>query len=325
MTATFATPTRQSSDIHLRWIGRLVGMKLTGTSGGPQTKTLGLVSGAVVLWASWPALATAVGPAPPFLTLGASALIGFLFSLLLAARKGAAHTFLSLPFKTMVFVALGLMGNNAFYIAAIGRIGPAEANVVHYLWPVLLVLLASMLQQRLPSLLQALGVAFGFVGVAVALYPQMAGSLDGIGVLLGVFGALTFAVYSVGRSLARIETNVVGPSLGLAGLAALSAHFAIEPAYWPSATEWLAIVLMGIGPFTVANMLWDKATRSGSAAAISSFAFLTPLVAMGLLAAFGLGNVTSNTIVGALFAIAGALLSSTSRRSATPGQREGKD
>lgn len=224
MTATFATPTRQSADIHLRWIGRLVGMKLTGTSGGPQTKTLGLVSGAVVLWASWPALATAVGPAPPFLTLGASALIGFLFSLLLAARKGAAHTFLSLPFKTMVFVALGLMGNNAFYIAAIGRIGPAEANVVHYLWPVFLVLLASMLQQRLPSLLQALGVAFGFVGVAVALYPQMAGSLDGIGVLLGVFGALTFAVYSVGRSLARIETNVVGPSLGLAGLAALSAH-----------------------------------------------------------------------------------------------------
>ncbi|WP_298815833.1 DMT family transporter [uncultured Roseibium sp.] len=325
MTLLVTTPTGQPAIVHVRWWERFGGTRLSGTSGGPKAKTMGLVAGAVVLWASWPALATAVGPAPPFLTLGASALIGFLFSLSLAARKGASRIFLSLPLRTMVFVSLGLMGNNAFYIAAIARIGPAEANVVHYLWPVFLVLLASMLHRRLPSLFQALGIACGFLGVAVALYPQMAGNLDGVGVLLGVCGAMTFAVYSVGRSIARVETNVVGPSLGLAGLAALCAHFILEPAYWPSTPEWLAIIFMGIGPFTVANMLWDKATRSGSAAAISSFAFLTPLVAMGLLATFGLGNVTLNTIVGALLAIAGALLSSTSKRGSSSARGSRQD
>lgn len=292
---------------------RLDAWILSGFAGGPNAKTYALVAGAVVLWASWPALATLAHPTPPFLVLGASALIGFLFSFLMAVRKRETCVFVSVPVKTLVFVAVGLMGNNAFYLAAITRIGPAEANVVHYLWPVFLVLLASILHRYMPSLLQGLGIACGFIGVAVALFPQMNGDLDAIGVLLGVCGALTFAVYSVGRSLANVETNVVGPSLGLAGVSALSAHFLLEPVYWPSTAEWSAIALMGIGPFTIANVLWDKATREGRAATISSLAFLTPLVAMGLLAAFGLGNVTTATVVGALFAIAGAVLSSRSK------------
>ncbi len=138
----------------------------------------------------------------------------------------------------------------------------------------------------------------------------MGQGLDLFGVALGVCGALTFAIYSVGRSLARVESNVVGPSLGLASVAALCAHFAIEPLHWPTLAQWGAIVLMGIGPFTLANVFWDKATRAGSAATISSLAFLTPLVAITLLAVFGLGTVTIATILGAGLAIAGAVLSS---------------
>jgi drug/metabolite transporter (DMT)-like permease len=254
-----------------------------------------------------------VDPAPPLLVLGASALIGFLLSFLMAVQQPAWGAFFSVRFKTLLFVAVGLMGNNAFYLAAIARLGPAEANVVHYLWPVFLVLLSSILLWRMPSVFQALGIASGFIGVTIALFPQMTGNLDIVGVVLGACGALTFAVYSVGRSRAKVETNVVGPSLGLAGLSALVAHFIFEPVYFPSLVEWCVIALMGMGPFTIANVLWDKATRAGSAATISSLAFLTPLVAMGLLAAFGLGNVTVATVVGALFAIAGALLSSTSK------------
>ena len=302
-----------SGEAHHRLIDRLDAWVRSSFAGGPNVKTYALVAGAVVLWASWPALATMAFPAPPLLTLGASALIGSVFSYVMAVRRSATRAFTSVPFKTLAFVAVGLMGNNAFYLAAIARIGPAEANVVHYLWPVFLVILASILHRRSPLPLQMLGVACGFIGVAVALSPQMGGDLDLIGVLLGACGALTFAIYSVGRSLAKVETNVVGPSLGLAGVSALAAHFILEPVYWPTTGQWLAIILMGIGPFTVANVLWDKATREGSAATISSLAFLTPLVAMGLLAVFDLGVVTTATIVGALFAVTGALLSSGSK------------
>ncbi|WP_415403756.1 DMT family transporter [Tateyamaria sp. SN3-11] len=294
---------------HHRVFGWLDAWVRSGFSGGPNARAYALVGGAVVLWASWPALGTITQQAPPFLVLGASALVGCMLSFGLAVRRGAVRTFTSVPLRTLLFVAIGLMGNNAFYLAAIARIGPAEANVVHYLWPVFLVALASLLHRRSPSLRQMVGIGCGFVGVAVALSPHMGGNLDGMGVLLGVCGALTFAIYSVGRSLARVETDVIGPSLGLAGASALAAHLVLEPAYWPTQAEWCAIVLMGIGPFTVANVFWDKATRQGSAATLSSLAFLTPLVAMGLLAAFGLGAVTAATLMGAVLAILGALFS----------------
>lgn len=290
------------TDVILAWVR-------AAFSGGPNARTYALVGGAVVLWASWPALATVAHPAPPYLVLGLSAFVGFLASYINAARTKSAQTFFSVPFGTMVFVAIGLMGNNAFYLAAISRIGPAEANVVHYLWPVFLVVLASLVHRRSPSLIQILGIALGFCGVAVALSPQMGGGLNLVGVLLGACGALTFAVYSVGRSLAKVETNVVGPSLALAGGAALVAHLVFEPLHWPTNAQWAAILLMGVGPFTLANVFWDKATREGSAATISSLAFLTPLVAISLLAVFGLGAVTTATIVGACLTIIGAVFS----------------
>lgn len=296
--------------VRFKSIAELKSLVRSAFGGGSGGRTYALVAGAVVLWASWPALATLAYPAPPFLVLGLSALVGFVFSYLMAVKQRQAKAFFALRLKTMVFVALGLMGNNAFYLAAISRIGPAEANVVHYLWPVFLVALAALVHRRIPKFIQVVGIAAGFLGVAVALSQQMGQGLDLVGVAFGVCGALTFAIYSVVRSLAQVETNVVGPSLALAGTGALVAHFAFETLYWPTIGQWIAIVLMGIGPFTLANISWDKATREGSAATISSLAFLTPLVAITLLAVFGLGTVTLATVAGAFLAITGAVLSS---------------
>lgn len=288
------------------WISKLRSRLMIG----PNGKTYALVAGAVVLWASWPALATLAHPAPPFLVLGLSALVGFVFSYVFAVAQKQTATFFKIRKRTMLFVAVGLMGNNAFYLAAISRIGPAEANVVHYLWPVFLVLIASAVHRRSPSTTQVIGISAGFCGVAVALAPQMGNDFDMSGVLLGVCGALTFAIYSVGRALAQVEKSVVGPSLALAAAIAFFFHVMLEQTYWPTVGQWMAIAMMGVGPFTVANIFWDKATRSGSAATISSLAFLTPLVAISLLAIFGLGTVTTATIIGAGLAITGAVLSS---------------
>lgn len=301
-----------------RWFDGLRAKVRAATPNGPKGRTLSLMSGAIVFWASWPALATIAHPAPPFLVLGLAALIGWLFSLIQSLAEGQARAFFAVPFSTKIFVAFGLMGNNAFYLAAIARIGPAEANVVHYLWPVFLVALAALAQRRLPSPRQSLGIVCGFGGVALALSPQMGPGLDCIGVLLGIAGALTFAIYSFGRSRARTAQGVVGPSLALAGAGALIAHCLFEPTYRLSMAQWAAITAMGIGPFTLANVLWDKATRSGAAATISSLAFLTPLAAIGLLAMFGLANVTGAVAGGAMLAIIGAVLGTWRASGAAP-------
>ncbi len=117
---------------HPRWFGDWRGVIPRALAGGPCARTYSLVAGAVVLWASWPALATIAHPAPPYLVLGLSAFVGFALSYLMAWRQKQPAAFFAVRKRTLVFVAIGLMGNNAFYLAAISRIGPAEANVVHY-------------------------------------------------------------------------------------------------------------------------------------------------------------------------------------------------
>nr|WP_254428596.1 DMT family transporter [Ruegeria atlantica] len=252
---------------------------------------------------------------PPYTTILGVGLFRtrwFFFAFVAAVQTKSIRAFISVPTKTLIWVSAGLIGNNAFYLAAISRVGPAEANVIHYLWPVLFVVLVSALQQRSTTWRQKLGISCGFIGVAIALYPHMDGNLSLTGVLFGFCGALTFAIYSVGRSIEKMGTDVIGPSLGLAGFGALSAHVVLEPAHLLTTQQWIAVTLIGIGPFTIANMFWDQATRKGSAATISSLAFLTPLVAIGLLSILGLNAFTLATLVGALFTVVGALVSSAS-------------
>jgi len=123
--AAFGTMDRS---FHLSSIGEWVSFLRAGFFGGPSGRTYVLVGGAVVLWASWPALATIAYPAPPFLVLGLAAFVGFVFSYLVAARRKQANAFFAVRKRTMLFVAFGLMGNNAFYLAAITRIEIGRAS-----------------------------------------------------------------------------------------------------------------------------------------------------------------------------------------------------
>ena len=88
---------------------------------GPRGKTCALVGGAVVLWASWPALAILAHPAPPFLVLGLSALVGFALSLAVAAGRGEAKAILD---NEPVHLALSVAGDSD----TVGLIGVSEPS-----------------------------------------------------------------------------------------------------------------------------------------------------------------------------------------------------
>ncbi|MGF1543900.1 MAG: DMT family transporter [Parvularculaceae bacterium] len=280
---------------------------------GPRAKAIGLAGGAVVIWATWPSLASIAQPTPPFLILSLAAAAGFVATASLALKRRDLRGWMDVPRRSIFVVALGLLGNNAFYLAAIARIGPAEANIVHYLWPVFMVGFSALALKRAPSALQWLGVFAGFGGVALALASRLSGGeLSAFGVVLGICGALTFALYSVARATAKTRRDVVGPSMGVIAVASFIAHLAFEPRYLPTIPETLAIVAIGIGPFTTSNMLWDRATRAGAPAVIGSMAFMTPIVAVMLLSLLGLSSLSGWILGGAVLAVVGATL--TARR-----------
>ncbi len=277
---------------------------------GPQARAAGLALGSVLLWATWPTLATVANPAPPFLIFGLAAAVGFVVSFGVSTAQGKAAGFFATSLRTLAIVTIGLLANNILYLLAINRIGPAEANVISYLWPVLLVAIMARLRRQRLGRVQGLGIAVAFIGAAVAIGPAFENSFDAAGILLAFFSGLIFAIYAAVRSYGRETHDVVGPSMGLLAVLSLGLHWAFEPSASLSLPQGLAIAGIGIAPLTLSNALWDSAVRTGYMAMISGLAYLTPLASLILLAVFGVGTVTVYVAAGGLLVVTGALAAS---------------
>lgn len=279
----------------------------------PKARAASLALGAVLLWATWPTLATWAQPAPPFLIFALGSAVGFVVSLARAAATGQARAFVRTPPRTLALVAGGLLVNNVLYLMAMPRIGPAEANVVAYLWPILLVLITSRMDGSQLMHGQWLGIGAAFTGAALAIGPTFASGFDPVGVLLAFASGLTFAVYAAIRSRGTETHDVIGPSMGLMALLAMGLHLAFETTpqlTWP---QLLAIAAIGVLPLTMSNALWDMASRTGQLATISGLAYLTPLVSLVLLSLLGAAAVSWVTATGAVLIVAGALAASRTR------------
>lgn len=277
---------------------------------GPQARAAGIALGAVLLWSTWPTLATVANPAPPFLIFGLAAAVGFVISFGVSTAQGKTADFFATSPRTLAIVTIGLLANNILYLLAIRRIGPAEANVISYLWPVLLVAIMARLRRQLLGRVQGLGIAGAFIGAAVAIGPAFDNGFDATGILLAFFSGLIFAIYAAVRSYGRETHDVVGPSMGLLAVLALGFHWAFEPSASLSLPQGLAIAGIGIAPLTLSNALWDRAVRTGCTAMISGIAYLTPLASLVLLAVFGVGTVSTTVAAGALLVVIGALAAS---------------
>ena len=277
---------------------------------GPQGRAACLALGAVLLWATWPTLATVASPAPPFLLFGLAAAVGFIASLGLSVMQGRSAAFLSTSPGTVALVAAGLLTNNILYLFAMPRIGPAEANVIAYLWPVLLVAIMAGLRKERLGRARMIGIALAFAGAALAIGPRFERGFDLPGVFLAFLSGLTFAVYAAVRSHGRETQDVIGPSMGLLAALALGLHLVLETPASLAPIQWLAVAGIGVAPLTLSNALWDRAIRTGYTAMISGIAYLTPLAALLLLALFGVGTVSSGAAAGAVLVVIGALAAS---------------
>ena len=135
----------------------------------------------------------------------------------------------------------GLFGYHALYFAALRRAPPAEASLIAYLWPLLIVLFSALLPGERLRARHILGAALGFAGAA-ALFAGKAGrrghALEpgvALGYGLALCCAFVWSGYSVlSRRLKAAPTEAVaGFCLVTAALAALC-HFAFETTVAPA-------------------------------------------------------------------------------------------
>ena len=272
-----------------------------------------LALAAIGLWGSLASMGVALKHVPPFLLTGLSLLGGSLIALPLSGFKPARWR---VPATTLALGVYGLFCYHFLLFVALRSAPPVQANLLNYLWPLLIVVLAPVL---LPGMtlrpLHIGAAALGFGGAAVVILggnPSNGAALDvhwSWGYLAAVAAAFIWASYSLLTTrVAPFATSAIGGFALLSGLLSLLCHALMEPATVLSTRDWLLIALIGLGPMGAAFFLWDKALKTGDPRQIGLLSYLTPLLSTALLMTVNGQRLTVSVVVAALMIITAAWL-----------------
>jgi len=237
--------------------------------------------GAIFLWGLLAALAVRLSSVPPFLLTGVALLIGSLVGVRSLLSRPP-------PPAALALGMYGLFGFHFFLFLALRRAPPVEANLVNYLWPLLIVLLAPLLVPGVHwSARHALAALLGFGGAALLIGSgaERLGQGEMLGYAFALASAVIWSTYSLlTRRFSHFPTGYVAWFCLVSGAASLACHFAFEPRYVPQAVEWPWLLALGLGPMGAAFFLWDRALKRGDPRVLGNLAYLTPLLSTLVLA-----------------------------------------
>lgn len=264
--------------------------------------------GAILLWASLAMLGVRLAHLPPFWLTGVALLIGSVIALPLSRFDFSQWR---VPASTLALGVYGLFGFHFLLFIALRHAPPVQANLVNYLWPLGMVVLAPLFLPGLRlSLRQLLAALLGFAGAALAILGGQSIESSGQGLAWGYLPALASAFVWSSYSLltqrvAPFATSAIGLFALVSGLLSLLCHALLEPAAQVSAHDWPWLILMGLGPLGAAFFLWDAALKRGDPRQIGLLSFLTPLLST-LLLLWHRGEAISASVAAAAALIVGA-------------------
>jgi drug/metabolite transporter (DMT)-like permease len=278
----------------------------------PRTATLiGLT--AILMWSSLAALTVATGKIPAFQLAAMTFAIGALVGPLTWIWRPDAIRALSQPPAAWIVGVGGLFGYHALYFLALRFAPPAEAGLLNYLWPLLIVLFSSLLPGERLAPHHIIGAVFGLAGTTLLFVGNSAGGFAPNqlpGLIAAFVAAFVWAAYSVmSRKLKSVPTDAVaGFCLATALLAAL-VHGLVEVTVWPETTaQWLAIIALGVGPVGAAFYAWDIGMKRGDIRVLGAASYATPLLSTAFLILAGFAKASANIAIAAVLIAGGGLV-----------------
>ena len=291
---------------------------MTGPSATPRALSATLIGfGAVVLWSALALLTALSGDVPPFELAALTFAVGGLCGLVYAAARGRLAALVQ-PWPVWAVGIGGLFGYHALYFAALRRAPPADASLIAYLWPLLIVLFSAALPGERLRARHLIGAALGFGGAATLFLSKGASFAASGGRALDRLCArplLRLRLVRLFRALAQAQT---APDRGGRRLLPRHRRARDDLPRWRSrstvvpatAGQWLAILGLGLGPVGLAFYVWDHGVKHGDIRLLGVAAYAAPVLSTLILVAAGVAPATTALAFACALIVGGALIAS---------------
>lgn len=281
---------------------------------------------AVLLWALLALFTVGTAPTPPLLLNSITFAIGGTVGLIWIAATDGFRVLRGIPLQIYGFGTLGLFGYHALYFSALRNAPAAEAGLIAYLWPLLIVLFSGLLPGERLRAGHFIGALAGFSGAALILMRGGAGfqadAAKGYG--LALLCALTWSSYSVlSRKIRHVPTASVTVFCLATAVLSAGLHVLVEDTVWPdSGLAWASTIGLGLGPVGLAFFVWDVGVKKGDIQLLGTAAYAAPLLSTVLLVLTGVAEATVSLLLSAILITGGAAIAARASFSVSKAQEE---
>jgi drug/metabolite transporter (DMT)-like permease len=271
---------------------------------------------AIAMWALLALLTDASGDVPPFLLSAITFAIGTgvgLASRALAPQGQSPR----IPRQVWLIGIGGLFGYHFFYFTALRNAPAVEASLIAYLWPLLIVLGSAMMPGETLRWNHVCGALLGLAGAALIVTRGGGLAFDAryaFGYAMAGVCALLWSSYSLlSRRFPAVPTATVTWFCAATSLLSLACHLLTERTVLPAdASEWLAVLALGLLPVGAAFYAWDIGVKRGDIQVLGAASYAAPLLSTLVLIAAGVAEPSWRILAACLLITGGAVLAAKS-------------
>jgi drug/metabolite transporter (DMT)-like permease len=266
------------------------------------------------MWSLLAVLTVSLKAVPPFQLLTMAFSVAFAVGSVWLLIAGGPRRFkvFAQPLPFWLLATTGLFAYHALYFLALRLAPAAEANIINYLWPLLIVLLSAFVPggERL-RITQLIGAVLGLAATVLLI----SGGRDASSSSGSVWGyvaafacALVWSSYSVlNRRFADVPTEAIIGVCGVVALLGAATHLLFEGGtVQPAGGEWIALLALGMGPLGLAFLAWDYGTKHGELPVLGTLAYGAPVLSTLLLVLLGLAEPTLQLALACALVVTGA-------------------
>ncbi len=253
------------------------------------------------------------GRIPPFQLMAMTFALAFFLMLLNWWRQGQSGLcHLRQPKLAWLLAVGGYFGYHFCYFLAMTRAPSVSVSLIAYLWPLLIVVFASLLPGE--RLLKR--HLFGAIIALLGCWLLIGQGGDGFnpqylsGYLLALACAFIWSGYSVlSRLVKQVSTDAVGWFCAATSILALLCHLLWETTMWPdSFNQWVGVAGLGLGPVGFAFFTWDFGIKHGNLQLLGVLAYSAPVISALLLVLSGLDKADITLLLACLAIVSGSLI-----------------